>query len=114
VQIGVMQTLFATSAVFAVAAAGAATSQGKCLLQVNGRTYIRGPCNVSTEGGGLSIGTQPDTSRRPITYFAIVQPDGQGFWNEERGANHAHTPLGTLTRNGACWFNQKAKVCAWR
>jgi hypothetical protein len=24
----------------------AATSQGKCLLEVNGRAYIKGPCNI--------------------------------------------------------------------
>jgi hypothetical protein len=37
-----------------------------------------------------------------------------GFWNEDEGANHAQTPLGKLTRKGACWQNKTAKVCAWK
>ena len=109
-----MKAPFSAVALLAVAAAQAASSKSKCLLQVNGRTYISGPCNASTDGGGLSIGWLPENSNKPITYHAYVESNGQGFWNEDRGANHAHTPLGTLTRNGACWSNQKAKVCAWR
>lgn len=109
-----MKTLLAIAALLAVTAAQATISKGKCLLQVNGRTYLNRPCNVSTESGGLSIGTQRGPGLRPITYFAIVEPDGHAFWNEERGAGHAHTPLGTLTRNDPCWSKRKAKVCGWR
>jgi hypothetical protein len=109
-----MATRVALAAVLAVAAGQAATFQGKCLLEVNGRAYIKGPCNVEMrQGGDFTIGT----GRTPITYFAYVYVNGEtaeGFWNEERGANHAHTSLGTFTRDGACWSNQTAKVCAWR
>ncbi|MEO7063874.1 MAG: hypothetical protein ABI082_08925, partial [Dokdonella sp.] len=51
-----------------------------------------------------------------LTYFATVTIQrngaGEGFWNEETGASHAHTPLGALHRNGWCWENETAKVCA--
>jgi hypothetical protein len=51
-------------------------------------------------------------------YFAYVFPEGgtaTASWNGTiPGATHAHTDLGTLTREGACWVNEQAKVCAWR
>jgi hypothetical protein len=85
---------------------------GKCLLQVGGKTYIKGPCKYRMEGGGsftVLDKAVPD-------WFAMVSVNGataDGFWNEDKGANHAHTPLGSLTRKGACWQNAKAKVCLW-
>jgi hypothetical protein len=103
--------------VFAVAmmASGAAWAvPGRCLLVVDGKTYLNGPCKVETRSGG---NFQVLSSGR-LTYFANVSLTGDneanGFWNEEMGANHAHTPLGSLRRNDACWANDKAIVCAWR
>ena len=89
---------------------------GKCLLEVNKKKYLNGPCAITMENdGGFSIGA---SETQPVTYFAIISVTGkdvgEGFWNEEKGANHAHTPLGNLVRKGACWQNQKAKVCAWK
>ena len=108
-----MRTLFSAAAILTVAVTQAAAFQGKCLLEVNGHAYIKGPCKVDVEkGGGFYVSTGA-----PMIYFARVGVDGQtaeGFWNEEPGATHAHSPLGTLTRDGACWSNKDAKVCAWR
>lgn len=103
--------------VFAVAmmASGAAVAApGRCLLVVDGKTYLNGPCPVSIDpDGSFSVGTGPKAS-----FFAYVnvEPSGVavGSWNEERGATHAHSSLGELKRNGACWTNDKAIVCAWR
>ena len=107
-----MRALVLAIAMMAAGSAGAAP--GKCLLVVDGRTYINGPCRISLSPGGsfqvLSAGR--------LTYFANVKLTGDtqadGFWNEDMGANHAHTPLGSLQRNDACWSNPKAIVCAWR
>jgi hypothetical protein len=90
--------------------------EGKCLLEVAGKTYLKGACPIVMEDdGGFSIGASEDG---PIGYFAIVSVSGkdvgEGYWNEDEGANHAHTPLGRLNRKGACWQNEGAKVCAWR
>lgn len=86
---------------------------GRCLLEVDGRRYISGACRIDMEkGGSFQI---YDLKKRG--YFAYVDVNGstaEGYWNEEPGANHAHSPLGTLTRDGACWTNDRAKVCAWR
>jgi hypothetical protein len=89
---------------------------GKCLLEVNKKKYLDGPCSITMEkDGGFSIGA---SEYQPLTYFAIVSVTGknigEGAWNEEEGATHAHTPLGNLVRKGACWQNADAKVCAWK
>ena len=89
---------------------------GKCLLEVLGRRYIDGRCSILMDSdGSFQIGT---SENEPLTYFAtvtIVGKDvGDAHWNEESGASHAHTSLGTLHRNGACWENGMAKICAAR
>lgn len=88
--------------------------RGRCLLQVNGKKYIDGSCDIVLEQDG-SFDVQ-DRFGNP-TYFAKVLRDGaaaQGYWNEEPGATHAHTDLGNLTRDGACWANDNVRICAWR
>lgn len=83
----------------------------RCTLEVNGISYIQGPCKGYLEDdGGFQI-TKKD-------YFAVVnlqEPNkAEGFWNEEAGATHAHSPLGILQREGACWKNKNASICVWK
>ncbi|NCA72457.1 MAG: DUF1311 domain-containing protein [Sphingobacteriia bacterium] len=83
----------------------------RCRLQIDGRDYIDGPCRGSLERDGSFMISAP-------AFFAIVSVDApgvaQGYWNEEPHATHAHSPLGTLRRDGACWSNASARVCAWK
>lgn len=85
----------------------------KCSLVIAGVTYIDGPCDftVLDPDGSFQI-MAPDG-----TYFAQVEVDrpghARGYWNEEKGANHAHSSLGELTRHEACWSNADASACAW-
>lgn len=86
---------------------------GRCLLVVDGKSYITGACRIEIDNGG----SFQIYDLKKQGYFAYVNVSGntaEGYWNEARGANHAHSPLGTLTRDGACWKNDRAKVCAWR
>jgi len=115
-----MRTLIATAAILTVAVTQAAAFQGTCLLEVNGHAYIKGPCNIDvmSKDGSFSIGT--DEERDYFAYVNLDEPPkagaqqtADGFWNEEPGVSHAHSPLGSLTRDGACWSNQTAKICAW-
>lgn len=89
---------------------------GKCLLQVHGKTYIDGACPIAMQpDGSFSIGADEKT---PLKFFATVTMDGNGsatgYWNEEEGAEHAHSPLGSLRFESGCWSNDVAKVCAWK
>ncbi len=103
--------------VFAIAMVASGTAwaaPGRCLLVVDGKTYLNGVCKVELRSGGNFQILSPGK----LTYFANVSLSGDaqanGFWNEDMGANHAHTPLGILQRNDACWTNERAIVCAWR
>ena len=93
-----------------------ATFLGKCLLVVHGEKYIDGTCPIAmASDGSFSIGADEKT---PIKYFATVTIEGKGlargYWNEEEGASHAHSGLGSLRFKRGCWSNDVAKVCAWK
>lgn len=80
-----------------------------CELTVDGKTRIRGTCEFRpTGGGGFQISKG--------SYFAYLTVTGTGVaeasWNERPESTHAQAPLGRLTRNGACWVNQRARICA--
>ena len=95
---------------------GVQAKVGRCLLQVNGKTYLNGPCVVvmTDQRGSFSMGVE---ARHRSRYFAYVtkETDGtRGYWNETPDASHAHSDLGILRRNGACWTNERARVCAYK
>ncbi len=113
---GAVMTVVFLAGVSVTAMAASRSVEGRCLLEVQQKQYLNGPCPLVLEAdGGFTIGA---SEKRSLEYFAIVSITGkntaEGFWNEERGATHAHTNLGKLTRNGACWQNTQTKVCAWK
>jgi hypothetical protein len=89
-------------------------ADGPCYLEVDGQIYLDKICNIDSKPDSeVSIGTG-DNSREQ--YFAYVQfgetPDrAEGYWNGPSAENRAHAGLGTLTRQGNCWINARAKVC---
>jgi len=93
--------------------AAAHARPAKCLLEVSGATYIEDACDFRplSDGTGSFHITGPKG-----TYFAYLLVEGAdraiAHWNEEPGALHAHTPLGALTRDGPCWINDTARLCA--
>ena len=90
---------------------------GTCVIQVDGKTYLNGPCPITLEkGGDFVAGSDGTKAAKYFAYVSINKETGKadGFWNGPDGASHAHDPLGELTRQGACWVNQRAKVCAMR
>ena len=114
-----MKTLALT--VSAIASIGPAHAEfiGTCLLDVEGSSFIDGKCGITLRpDGSFQIRSlERDTGGVPI-YFAYVNTfdagKAAGYWNGEPFAGHAHTPLGELTQEGACWVNAHAKVCAWK
>lgn len=94
-----------------------AAFEGRCLLVVDGTRYLEGTCNIElSEGGSFSIGAG-ETTRSKYFAFVNVEPgsaQASGFWNGEEAADRAHADLGVLERDGACWVNATARVCAWR
>lgn len=112
-----MKRILAVAVVLAATSIGAEAKPGQCLLEIKSAPKLLGRCNVEMQGdGSFSIGTA--TRPSDLTYFATVdvEPDGSasGYWNGAKGVSHAHEGLGPLTRKGACWENEKARVCAWK
>ena len=99
-----------------LAASEAAAKSGRCVLEVKGRKFLNGPCEImiSDPQGSFTIGV---SETRPSKYFAYVSiEDGvaQGYWNETPDSTHAHTSLGILKRDGACWKSKTARICAYK
>ncbi len=89
-------------------AAIAAQRQALCKFTVEGKTYLNGPCNFEAD---------PDGSFRiwDNVHTVYVNVDGntaEASWNKNPKSFHADSPLGTLTRKGACWENATAQICA--
>jgi len=91
--------------------------EGKCLLEVDGTHYLDGPCNIDLGAdGSFSIGAG-ETTRSKYFAYVNIEPGterGLGYWNGPQAEDRAHTDLGGLVRNGGCWVNETARVCAWR
>lgn len=89
---------------------------GRCVLQVNKRTYLNKPCNVmkTDRQGSFTIGVGNDKREKYFAYVNMEDDGAHGYWNETPDASHAHTSLGILKRDGACWKNSNARVCAYR
>ena len=96
---------------------GASAFEGKCLLEVGGTRYLDGPCNIEMSAdGSFSIGAG-ETARSKFFAYVNIGPgasEAMGYWNGEEASDHAHADLGALARDGACWVNSTARVCAWR
>lgn len=97
----------------ATSAVPASAEPATCVLEVEGQPYIDGLCSfelLSSGDGSFKIMSNSGD------YFAYVYVEGEGaataHWNEIAGVNRAHTPLGSLQRNGACWVSDTARICA--
>lgn len=98
----------AAACVLTASAALAAQRKAQCKFAVEGKTYLNGPCNFESD---------PDGSFRiwDNIHTVYVNVDGntaEASWNKNPKSLHADSPLGILTRNGACWENATAQVCA--
>lgn len=90
---------------------------GKCLLRVDGLTYINGPCEIHAgkdyfpdkPSGTFSI---LSGDHRPAAQVIGSPGDSrEGLWNYGHGMSN---DTGTLHRDGACWVNEHARICAWK
>ena len=109
-----MKRILITLAV--LAATPAYAKPGHCLLQVGGKTYLQGPCEVTNNDhhGSFAIGVG-ETHRSKYFAYVNMEDDGaHGSWNATPDSNRADTELGKLRRDGACWVNETARVCAYK
>ena len=111
-----LKTLAAASLL--VAFPGVATAlTGRCVLEVDQKSYLDGPCNIEmSRDGSFSIGAGEQSRSEFFAYvhLAPAAVGATGYWNGPEAASHAHDSLGALSRDGACWVNSRARICAWR
>lgn len=111
------RSILLPSALLIAAATGAYAQEERsvrCEITVKDEASVRGGCLFRPTGGGsFSV-------HHPGGVFAYVTMTGKGVadasWNGNEGASHAHDELGMLTRSkedGACWVNDRARICAW-
>ena len=81
--------------------------QALCRFVVNGKTYINGRCDfeVIDPDGSFTI-----TGKVHFAYVMVKGNTGDATWNRDPKSLHAESPLGTLTRRGACWQNATAQI----
>ena len=66
------------------------------------------------KGGDFTVGTDGVKAGKYFAMVSIVKVTGDKDAGTADGGTHAHDPLGTLKCQGACWVNERAKVCAAR
>ena len=107
----------------------------KCLLIVDGVTYINGYCEFEFGGGdgsfsfddkklrtncrgydpnGPCVGYNTKVTRKgTFGTLEIISPGrGKIYWNYG-SSRKAHALIKDVYRDGACWSNSRAKLCAW-
>ncbi|MFK0273023.1 hypothetical protein ACIQUG_05075 [Ensifer sp. NPDC090286] len=104
----------ATAEETSTAAAEQVTIPARCLLQVKGVKYITGTCQFWPTGEGDFVLHGGDY----FTYVFMSDEDGPNMaiahWNADPSSTHAHSPLGKLKRDGACWVSDTVRICAWK
>jgi len=132
-------TLVAFSSLAVAVTTGAPKASAKtarCYFSINGAVLINGACRFELMNGDGSFSFDDmKLKTRCVTYdlgpnqcssaatlvtrkgtfgqLVITSPGkAKIYWN---GGNalHAHGEIGPVKRNGACWQNSQAKLCAW-
>ncbi|MEO5805300.1 hypothetical protein [Devosia sp.] len=112
-----MRTILIIAALLSSTYATSARDITRCLIEVDGTIWADGPCEFDAfEKGYASFEVVEKAEPQTFAYVYVNQNDEptNGVWNGGEGAMHAHDPLGELHRQGACWVNERAKVCAWQ
>ena len=89
---------------------------GRCVIEVKQKTYLSGTCEIKVNDnrGSFSVGAGEKHRSRYFAYVNMEEDGAHGYWNETPDSSHAHTSLGILMRDGACWKNDTARVCAYK
>ncbi len=88
----------------------------ECFLEINGQSYLDGTCNiVMQEGERFTVGRGDRQHRSKYSAAVVLDPQeglAYGHWNGRDAKGPMDQELGSLTRQGGCWINDHAKVCA--
>jgi gas vesicle protein len=94
---------------------------GRCKIEVGGRTYFDGSCSFSsTPDKGFQIQSRAVSGKTYRAYWYIESSGGsgkkaQGRWNGPEASGDEM--LGTMEpdrADAACWVNSEFKICVWK
>ena len=91
------------------------TDISRCVIEVDGKVWQDGLCSFEAREDGSFFVSGQGTA--PTFAYVDVAQDGlppMGVWNGVGRDSHAHDRLGELRQDGACWVNDRARVCAWQ
>ncbi len=105
-----------------VVSQGTSTWTRDCFVEIDGKAYLDGPCRLMKNAfygpGGLALANLMSNTKLYVIEVRRQEGDpdaiAKGFWNGRSGLTRVATPLGDLTANGACWENERARLCAWK
>ncbi|MFC4254997.1 hypothetical protein GRI97_06140 [Altererythrobacter xixiisoli] len=94
----------------------AGSTRRNCHLAVDGTVHVDGPCLVFPMGPDQYTLNTWDQGKPARSHFAMVTTDASGTttasWNADPNDTRAGDPLGTVTKDGDCWVNTRARICA--
>lgn len=113
-----------TLAALAIWPLQAVAKEAKCLMVVEGKVHIDGPCKFKYPLDVETLEREPRTTNsgesasvpRVFTQTTLESPGVISGYFGSGYALHAHDHLGTLLRqkdDRACWANDTAKLCVW-
>ncbi len=100
---------------FGITLAGAAHAAPTCLIEVDSKRYLDGPCTVTEDGAGswLIVRDRLVGQAATVKIDPIISNRGDAAWNGPSGDGRLSEALGRVRREGSCWTNAKARICAW-
>ena len=102
-------------AIVAGAIAAPATAAPTCLLEVDSKRYLDGLCTVTEDGAGSWLIVRDRLSGQAATVKVnpILSGRGDAAWTGPFGDGRLSEALGPVRREGSCWVNTRARICAW-
>jgi len=86
-----------------------------CYLMVDRTVHVSGRCRVFPMGEDAFTLNTWDGGKPARSHFAVVMTKANGTatatWNADPDDDRATDPLGTVTRDGACWVNARTRIC---
>jgi hypothetical protein len=83
-----------------------------CLVVLEGRTYIDGPCEYESFPEGHFIVTLDRRSAKVMVDIGFRV--GHALYEDTAPANPEARLIGDVHREGSCWINRVGRVCAWQ
>jgi hypothetical protein len=82
-----------------------------CLVVMEGRTYIDGPCEYESYPEGHFMVTLGRRSARVMVDIGFR--GGHALYEDTSPDNREARAIGDVHRDGSCWINRVGRVCAW-